>query len=139
MNDIVLRGSPRVPDSENSAQFHQGMVDRMCVSYYKYGAVADAKGKVNELASLLLRLAKYMGTKALVAEVSKLPVLPKTGNTEWLMDAANFAMIEFMQPSIRGARFKATDSSASPGLVSTPDEFDGTVEISQRAHDGSVL
>lgn len=36
----------------------------------------------------------------------------ETGNTEFLADIANFAMIEFMCPSIPGAHYEKTDSGA---------------------------
>jgi hypothetical protein len=39
----------------------------------------------------------------------------ETGNTEYLVDAANFAMIEYMCPSIEGSYYTATDSEGSPG------------------------
>lgn len=35
-----------------------------------------------------------------------------TGNTEFLADAANFLMIEFMYPSIEGAKYTPTDNGA---------------------------
>jgi hypothetical protein len=102
MKDIQLKTVPNVPDSEFSEQFVQGMVDRMAVSYFKYGAVAEAyPGRVNALASLQLRLDKYA----------------RTGNTEYLMDAANFAMIEFMRPRHPEAHFEPTDSKGSPGRL----------------------
>src|SRR5258708_21786487 len=70
----------------------------MDVSFHKYGKVMDAIGKVDEIASLEKRLQKYKETR----------------NTEWLMDVANFAMIEYMH---RGAEaFRATDTDESPGL-----------------------
>ena len=86
--------------TEFSEQFVQGMKDRMVVSFYKYGPLVDAyPHKVNALASLTDRLRKYAETK----------------NTEFLIDAANFAMIEFMHPSIEGAFFAGTDDDQSPG------------------------
>ena len=86
---------------EVSKDFLQGMANRMDVSFYKYGHVMDAIGKVDEIACLLERVEKYR----------------ETGNTEWLMDAANFAMIEYMH---KGAgTFRATDSNESPGLIHT--------------------
>lgn len=42
----------------------------------------------------------------------------ETGNTEWLIDVANFTMIEFIYPSVSGAAFHGTDSDESPGLTS---------------------
>ena len=86
--------------TEFSDAFVQGMKDRMVVSFYKYGPLADAHPhKVNALTSLADRLRKYAETK----------------NTEFLIDAANFAMIEFMHPSIEGAFFAGTDDDQSPG------------------------
>lgn len=90
----------KVLGSEFSEPFVQGMRDRMVVSFYKYGPVADAyPHKVNAITSLTDRLRKYAETK----------------NTEFLIDAANFAMIEFMHPSIEGAFFAGTDDDQSPG------------------------
>ena len=86
--------------TEFSEDFAQGMRDRMVVSYYKYGPVADGfPHKVNAITSLTDRLRKYA----------------ETGNTEFLMDAANFAMIEFMHPAHPEAFFEGTDSDQSPG------------------------
>jgi hypothetical protein len=88
--------------SEHSPTFLQGMVARMEVSFHKYGAIKDAfPHKVDALRCLEERIAKYK----------------ETGNTEWLIDAANFAMIEFMRPSLPFAKFTPTDSDASPGRV----------------------
>ena len=98
--DIKISGG--VPDSEVSREFLQGMADRMGVSYCKYGAVADAyPHKVDAIDSLRARLDKYR----------------LTGNTEWLMDVANFAMIEFMRPKHPEAHYRPTDSRESPGRV----------------------
>lgn len=102
-----------VPTSEFSMEFAQGMANRMGMSFFKYGAVADAYPvKVDAIASLELRLQKYKDT----------------GNTEYLMDAANFAMIEYMRPRHPNAFYKATDADGSPGRVSA----NGT--ISQEAN-----
>lgn len=90
------------PLSEFSPRFVAGMANRMAVSYHKYGAVADAyPNKVDALESCLARIQKYR----------------ETGNTEYLIDAANFAMIEFMHPRHPDAYFKATDSDGSIGRV----------------------
>lgn len=86
--------------TEFSADFVQMMKNRMVVSFHKYGPLADAyPHKVNAIESLKQRLNKYA----------------ETGNTEFLIDAANFAMIEFMRPSHEAAFFRATDSNESPG------------------------
>ena len=91
-----------VLETEFSEEFTQGMRDRMVVSYYKYGPIIDAyPNKVNAIESLKLRLDKYA----------------ETGNTEYLMDVGNFAMIEFILPNHKKAFYKATDSDKSPGRV----------------------
>ncbi len=78
------------------------MRNRMAVSFHKYGPVkAVFPHKVSALNSLQTRLREY----------------ERTGNTEFLIDAANFAMIEFMHPSHKEAHFKGTDSNESPGRV----------------------
>lgn len=88
--------------SEFSVEFVQGMADRMAVSYFKYGAVADnATHFTDTITNLRKRLDKY----------------EETGNTEWLMDVGNFAMIEFMFPHHDKAHFRSTDSNESPGLT----------------------
>ena len=90
------------PSTEFSEQFVRGMLNAMAVSFHKYGPLADAyPSKVDALESLNVRLDKY----------------DETGNTEYLIDVANFAMIEFMRPSHPRAFYKATDSDGSPGRV----------------------
>lgn len=87
---------------EVSETFIEGMKKRMYVSYYKYGPLRNAfPHKVDALESLRLRLDEYA----------------KTGNTEYLIDAANFCMIEFMFPRLSRAYFKPTDSDGSPGRI----------------------
>lgn len=88
--------------TNTSRKFHDLMDAAMLVSSYKYGEVSDAyPDRVNAMRSLNLRLAKYV----------------ETGNTEYLVDVANFAMIEFMHPAHGNAHFKATDAEGSPGRV----------------------
>lgn len=89
----------KILETEFSEEFVQGMRDRMLTSFYKYGYVRDAVGKINMISSLTDRLRKYAETK----------------NTEFLIDAANFAMMEFMFPSLDGAFFEGTDDDQSPG------------------------
>lgn len=85
-----------------SEQFIQGMMNRMFTSYYRYGHIKDTfPHKTDAIGCLHMRLKKY----------------EETGNTEWLMDVANFAMIEFMLPKHPNAHFRATESHESPGGV----------------------
>ena len=41
----------------------------------------------------------------------------ETHNTEYLVDVANFAMIEYKYPSFTDAKYMPTDSDKSPGLT----------------------
>lgn len=90
------------PDSEFNETFVEGMRKRMAVSYHKYGFMKDAAAAgVDQPASLVVRLQRYLDT----------------GNTEWLMDVANMAMIEFSHPCHPEAHYRPTDSDESPGRV----------------------
>ena len=102
MTTISINVPDNIPTSEVSQTFLQGMADRMSASYCKYGLVAEAyPSKVDALKSLQLRLDRYAAT----------------GNADFLMDAANFAMIEVMCPRHPDAHFRPTDASGSPGRV----------------------
>lgn len=97
-----LRWSGAVPKTEFAHSFLQGMLDRMGMSYFKYGAVATAfPNKVNAVDTLKTKLNQYL----------------TTGNKEYLMDVANYAMIEFMHPRHPQAHFRPTDSNESQGRI----------------------
>jgi hypothetical protein len=74
---------------------------------------------VNALESLQKRIDKYI----------------ETGNTEFLMDAANFAMIEFMFPSHPSAHFRPTDSNESPGRAAYDTGFEPTQKENKELSD----
>lgn len=98
MSEITLHGGQ--PQTQYSLQFLQGMITRMLTSYSKYGHIKDSVEKgMDPLAEVRARINKYRAT----------------GNTEWLIDAANYCMIEFMHPSHEEAHFRATDSNESDG------------------------
>lgn len=79
----------------------QKMLNRMAVSEHKYGPIEN----------------NYPSPKcALDNLVERIRMYEETGNTEWLLDAANFAVIEFLRPSHEAPHFRATDSDESPGL-----------------------
>jgi hypothetical protein len=102
------------PDPKNNIPIHsfiypnkdywdniQKMANRMAFSQEKYGDMADSyPHKVNAMANLKQRIEFY----------------EKTGNIEWLLDAANFAIIEAVHPAHAKAHFRSTDSDESPGL-----------------------
>jgi hypothetical protein len=105
-------------ETEFSEAFIQKMRNAMIVSYHKYGPVAEAyPNRVDALGSLEKRLERYR----------------ETGNTEWLVDIANFAMIEFMHPRKIDAHYRPTDSHESPGRV----RFDNQA-ADARNHDHSL-
>lgn len=87
------------PASEFSESFVDGMRRRMAVSYHKYGLREDSVGKVMAIEAAIQRIEKYQDD----------------GNTEWLVDAANFVMMEFMAPQHPDSHYRATDSGESPG------------------------
>lgn len=89
----------KILSSEYSEQFDVLRKKAMLTSFYKYGPVKDNYSRVkclDAIGNLRKRLDKYL----------------ETGNTEFLIDVANFAMIEFMYPSVEGATYQATDSGA---------------------------
>lgn len=92
-------------NNEYSTEFDKLRKSRVEVSYYKYGAARDnfGSGRVDAIGSLELCLDKFK----------------KTGNTEYLLDVANYAMFRYMFP-LPGEYFKATDSSESAGTAGTP-------------------
>ena len=97
------------PETEFSTEFVQAMANRMAVSFHKYGPVSEGyPERVDAIESLQARLTMYA----------------KTGNKEWLVDAGNFCMIEFMHPAHPDAHFRPTDSDESPGRVRS----DGSVD-----------
>lgn len=72
----------------------------MIVSFCKYGPIKQGfPHKINAIDSLKQRLEKYQ----------------QTGNLEFVVDAANFCLIEFLCPSHPKPFFKGTDSDESPG------------------------
>lgn len=87
---------------EYSDKFDELRQNRVELSFYKYGTASDNFGMklVNALESHDMCIEKYK----------------KTGNTEYLCDAANYLMFEFMYPQKEGAYFKATDSKDSAGI-----------------------
>lgn len=90
--DSILR-------TEYSTQFDSIRKNMMIASYFKYGPMRDNYEKhkcMDAIGNIEKRLEKYK----------------ETGNTEFLADLANFAMIEFMYPSIPGASYKPTDSGS---------------------------
>ena len=99
---IILEFPDEIQEPCISQEFLQGLLDRMAVSYFKYGPVtSEIISRRDMRATTQLRFDKYHTDH----------------NTEWLMDVANFCMIEFMCPAYPDAHFRPTDSDESPGVV----------------------
>ena len=89
----------KILETEYSKEFDKIRQNMMVMSFYKYGALKENYEKfkcMDALGNIEKRLEKYK----------------ETGNTEFLADVANFAMIEFMYPSIDGAKYIPTDNGA---------------------------
>jgi hypothetical protein len=88
---------------EYSTEFDEQRENRVVASFYKYGPAKEnyGRGLVDALGSLGNCLKKYQ----------------ETGNTEYLVDAANYAMFEYMFPQHPKAHFRATDSKESAGIA----------------------
>lgn len=100
MTDIELKNLVRA--GNYSANFDELRANRCAVSTYKYGPAKQnfGRGYVNALGCVQKCIDKYK----------------ETLNTEYLCDAANYIMFEFMYPSLEGATFRATDSKDSAGI-----------------------
>jgi len=96
---IKFKWSNEVPQDQIDETFIQGMMNRMILGFHNYGHMRRKHDRPDNIKNIRTRLNKYQST----------------GNTEWLMDAANFAMMEFAVPSHHKAHFRATESHESPG------------------------
>lgn len=85
-----------------SEAFVNKMKNAIEMSYHKYG---HAYKTYPELA------------QAHKCIVQRLELYIETHNREYLIDVANFAMLEFMYPAFDNAYYKPGDSDNSPGLA----------------------
>lgn len=114
----------KILSTEYSERFDEIRKNMMIVSYYKYGPLKDNYGTykcMNAIENLRIRLQKYLDT----------------GNTEYLADVANFAMLEFMNPSIEGAKYKPTDNpdcEISGFSINEIRNFNGEKEVTVYEH-----
>ena len=88
---------------EYSEEFDKLRKNRVEMSFYKYGPARKNfdTGNVQALPTMELCVKKYQAT----------------GNREYLVDAANYLMFEFMFPQHPKAHFRATSSEESAGIV----------------------
>jgi len=103
--ELLDKEFPEILKTEFSADFVAKMKARMITSFFKYGPVAKNAGEALE--------------RVWDSMEKRLNLYKETGNTEWLVDAANFIMMEYMFPQHPKAHFRATDSNESPGVEGT--------------------
>lgn len=85
-----------------SSEFVAKMERAIETSHYKYGWMSDT---YPELA------------QAVKCIQERLDLYNRTHNLEYLVDIANFAMIEYKHPSYPDASYTPQDSDKSPGLA----------------------
>ena len=85
-----------------SEEFVNKMKNAIEMSHYKYGWMSKT---YPELA------------QAVKCIQERLNLYNKTHNLDYLIDVANFAMIEYKYPSYKDAIYTPTDSDKSPGLA----------------------
>lgn len=99
MRHLRFRMPSDVPLDQIDRDFIQGMINRMCFGFYNYGHMRRDHDRPDNIKNMRIRIKKYL----------------ETGNTEFLMDTGNYAMMEFAKPSHKKAHFRATTSEESPG------------------------
>lgn len=85
-----------------SEEFILKMKNAMEMSHYKYGWASKT---YPELA------------QAIKCVQERLDMYEKTHNKDYLIDIANFAMLEYLYPSYEDSKYVPTDSKDSPGLA----------------------
>lgn len=89
--------------TEYSEEFDVLRKNRVATSFHKYGPIAINYGE---------GLVEGIPTLERCIEAYK-----RTGNIEYMVDVANYAMFEYMHPQHKNAHFKATESKESAGIV----------------------
>lgn len=95
--------SEEILKTEYSEEFDTLRKNRVCTSFYKYGPIKLNYGEnlVEGIPTLEKCIQKYK----------------ETGNTEYMVDVANYAMFEYMYPQHKNGHFSATESKESAGIV----------------------
>lgn len=99
-----------------STAFVEKMKNTIETSHYKYGWASKTYPELAQAHKCIEQ---------------RLELYRKTHNTEYLVDVANFAMLEFLRPAFPDAKYTPTDSDKSCGLadgISYKElmEYDGT-------------
>lgn len=101
MFNTIAQRNREILDREYSSVFDEHRKNAILTSYHKYGPSKEnfQKGMVDAIGSLKKNLAKF----------------EETGNTEYLVDVANYAMFRFMYPQ-GNESYRPTDSDQSAGV-----------------------
>ena len=85
--------------SEKADEIRKKLVE---TSFYKYGSARNnfVRGYVDAIETHELCVKKYQETR----------------NTEYLLDAMNYLMFEYMYPQLKGAYYKPTKETESAGI-----------------------
>lgn len=85
-----------------STEFVAHMKNAILTSHYKYGWMSQTYPELAQAYKCIRE---------------RLELYEKTHNTEYLVDIANFAMIEYKHPAFPDSRYTPTDSDKSLGLA----------------------
>lgn len=85
-----------------SESFISKMKNAIETSHYKYGWASKTYPELAQARKCIQE---------------RLDLYNKTHNKDYLVDVANFAMLEYLYPSYADARYIPTDSDKSPGLA----------------------
>lgn len=96
-----MNSRDEILNKEYCWEFDEKRKNAILVSYHKYGPSKEnfKKGMVDAIGSLKKNLKKF----------------EETGNTEYLVDIANYAMFRFMYPQ-GNESYRPTDSNESAGV-----------------------
>lgn len=96
---VLKKSREEILKTEYSERFDEIRKNMMETSYYKYGPLKK-------------NYDTYKCLDAVANARKRIEMYEQTGNTEYLADAANFCMIEFMMPQKEGARYVPTASGS---------------------------
>ena len=85
-----------------SEEFITKMKNSIEVSHHKYGWMSNTYPELAQAVKCIRE---------------RLEIYEKTHNKDYLIDIANFAMIEYKFPSFNDAKYEPGDSDQSPGLA----------------------
>lgn len=85
-----------------SDAFVQKMKNAIVTSHFKYGWASKTYPELAQAHKCI---------------EERLELYRKTHNKEYLVDVANFAMLEFLYPAFSDSKYTPTDSDKSPGLA----------------------